>query len=112
MPYSSARPSNIPPDLQNNKSIENAFADTPEFAAPNNDDDTSESPNPTRCISFVRIMFSLYVELSAPHIPRQISAYSADCYTLRAYCSPINTTQDGSFICNRNSKTTQRLACI
>ena len=46
-------------------------------------------------------MFSLYVELSAPHILRQTSAYSADCYILRAYCSPINTTPNGSFICNK-----------
>ena len=42
MPYSSARPSNIPPDLPNNQSIEYGFAATLEFAAaPNNDDDMS-----------------------------------------------------------------------
>ena len=46
MPYSSARPSDIPPDLPNNESIEDAFADTPEFAAaPNNDDDSTPESN-------------------------------------------------------------------
>jgi hypothetical protein len=89
MPYSSARPYDIPPDLPNNESIEDAFADTPEFAAaPNNDDDSTPESNeinskdgeyaPSRRLLFskfwVRLLFLLLVGLPTPLLNIQVDA--------------------------------------